>query len=143
MDQKILIAALEQITNEWVTADTTELPPPDQKDTYVYRLENADGEGPFKNRSDRDAWQLSGGDWVIPQDDLGFDWQIQDWLKENWMKGTAPEIRFAFKDQAQYEEYFTEDERERLSHRRFKLNKTPAAKVWEGDTQVFYIEDVS
>lgn len=133
MDSR-LISALRRIV-----ADTSGLPPPDKENTYVYRIENEDGEGPFKNRIDRDKWQLSGGEWMAPYDDSGFGWKVTDWLKQNWMKGLAPEIRFGFKDPSQYEEYFTEDERERLSQIKFTLNKVPAAQVWEGYTQVFYV----
>jgi hypothetical protein len=114
-------------------------PAPDKKGGHVYRIENKDGEGPFKNKADRAKWQLSGGDWVIPMDDLGFDSETQDWLKQIWSDGTATGILFGFEDEAQYEEYFTEDERQRLLHIGFKLNKTPASLIWVGDHQVFYL----
>lgn len=134
MSDNVLIAALRR-----VVADMEGWPAPDKKGGHVYRVENQDGEGPFKNKVDREKWQLSGGDWVIPMDDLGFDGETRDWLKDVWASGNAEEIRFGFQDEAQFEEYFTEDERQRLLHLGFKLIKVPASMIWEGDHQVFYL----
>jgi hypothetical protein len=113
---------------------------------YVYRLENAEGRGPYTATVDNEICEKYGWKWATrphsehqhptPVEDLG--------LRSFWLKSLPHKrikyFRFGFESVDQYLEWFDcPIERDNLFKKGFELKKIEAKEVYYGHKQVLFI----
>jgi hypothetical protein len=112
----------------------------------VYRSQNTEGESPYATYREG-TWPSvkDSNEWArlakpeaqpVPEDDIGFDkedfeiYQNEEKFRKYWL--------FGFLNNQQYEEWFSEKERELLERNSFYLTPIKAKEIRKSDKQIFY-----
>jgi hypothetical protein len=113
---------------------------PEKPFMYVWRMEDAQGRGPYR---DQESWtnEFHGSAWdknptkhPEPNNDKGFDRKDLDTLNGLW-----GDVLFGFQNESDIARWFTPEELVSLEKAGFKAKKVKAKEVWGSGKQVFFM----